>query len=395
MRHLNRVKLVLLLGFLVPLTLLALACGASAAPEELVFSVKFAGGELAPDTIQAKQGDSVTLQIESDRPGTFHIHGYDLQKETVVGQVEHFTFPANATGRFLINFHGAAPEKAGAMDHGPMESATPISVAVAAAVEENGGVHVRIDTEGWRWAPEEVNESDSEGAGHAHIYVDGEKLSRVYGPYYYLPSLEPGPRDIKVSLNTNAHSELTWEGSLLEATTAVTIPEPASASPQEMRREPEPMVSDSPMSLEIAAQEDALGGYNLQVNPRGFEFSQSAGQVHQAGKGYAQLSINGEEFNRLYVPWLQVPAQGEGTHTFTVKLLNNAGKPYHYNGQPVEASVQVHEAAKVEDSGSAMAAGHHDSGSSQGGQGHHGGGSGSGTAGVVELEVGYLEVLPR
>ena len=36
----------------------------------------------------------------------------------------------------------------------------------------------------------------------------------------------------------------------------------------------------------------------------------------------------------------------QGTHTFTVALINNEGKPYSYNGQPVETSIQVHEGSK-------------------------------------------------
>ena len=140
------------------------------------------------------------------------------------------------------------------------------------------------------------------------------------------------------------------------------------------------------------------------------QFSQSVGQGHEPGKGFAQLSINGEEINRLYVPWLQVPAQGEGMHTFTVALLNNRGMPYVLEGQPVEASVQVHEKPQGDDT-----AGGHDhaaaavpnspdaAAASGGGAGHHGNGagasahhhSGGGASSVEELEVGYLEVLPR
>ena len=67
------------------LTLLALlllaACGPSAGPQELTLTAKFEAGKLTPETLQAKQGDMVTLQIETDRPGSFHLHGYDLEEE--------------------------------------------------------------------------------------------------------------------------------------------------------------------------------------------------------------------------------------------------------------------------------------------------------------------------
>ena len=36
------------------------------------------------------------------------------------------------------------------------------------------------------FAPENVNQADVDGQGHAHIYVDGEKVSRVYGERFHL-----------------------------------------------------------------------------------------------------------------------------------------------------------------------------------------------------------------
>lgn len=437
----SNARRLVIFGLAVPSILLVMACGtsapsdpspqsespdgsASAASEESqesVVAVQFSGGELSPETIQVKHGDNVTLGLETDRPGSFHIHGYDLEQEARVGEVTKFQFVANATGRFGINFHGQAgvPDGAsdddsggedhhssseeretsdhGSMEHGPLESAVPVSLSVSATVAE-GGVHVVADTEGWHWAPEGVNGANRDGAGHAHIYADGVKLSRMYGPYHYIQSLPPGSHEIKVSLNSNDHSELTWEGRLLEASDTVTIPENDATAHHSGGLATEGVVSEAPMSVEIKVNEDALGGYNVQVIPAGFEFSTSVGDPHVPGQGFAALQINGEEFNRLYVPWLQAPAQGEGMHTFEVVLLNNEGKPYHFDGRRVVASEQVHELGEkqVEAAGSTRgkdggSAGHHGSGA-----GHdHGNAAASDSAGVVEeLEVGYLEVLP-
>ena len=458
MFNFNKGHLFLVLGLLVPAILLLVACGPSApagtepaggsaavsesvsngTPQESVVAVSFSGDHLTPETIRVKQGDDVALKLETDRPGSFHIHGYDLEKEAVVGEVTEFQFVTNATGRFRITFHGAASTEpamtgmdgmksetpmagmdrssgehdmssmsgggaaSGSMDHGPVESAAPVSVDISATVTE-GGVHVKIDTEGWRWAPGEVNSANRDGTGHAHIYADGVKLSRVYGPYHYLPSLESGSHELRVSLNDNGHNELTWQGRALEATTTVFVPEATAMSVHDSSALRDTVDSEAFMGLNIVAHEDAPGGYNLQVEPIGFRFAQAVGETGEPGDGYAVFSINGEVFNRLYVPWLQVPAQGAGTHTFKVALINNEGKPYSYNGQPVETSIQVHEGAKTEESES-TAADHHDSNSttrtatdhdtdtgSQGG-GHHGDGASGETAETVELEVGYLEV---
>ena len=423
------------LGLAIPAILLVMACGPSSssgpapaagpseasaptASEEMLesmVSVRFSDGQLSPETIQVKHGEEVTLGLETDRPGTFHIHGYDLEQEAKVGEVTDFQFLANATGRFRINFHGqaAAPmtveegksmgvsqDLAGAsgdhgtMDHGPMESAVPVELNVTATVVD-GGVRVEAEAEGWRWAPEQVNGANSDGAGHAHIYANGVKLSRMYGPNYFIQSLPPGSYEIKVALNSNDHSELTWEGNLLEASTTVTILETNATDHQGGGPEVESIVAESPMSVEIRVHEDALGGYNLEVIPSGFEFSTSVDEAQEPGKGFAALSINGEEFNRLYEPWLQVPAQGEGMHTFEVALFNDDGQPYHFDGKPVAASEQVRELGGEDGPATASSGGHHGGGAGQDGNeaDHHGADSDS-AATVEELEVGYLEVLP-
>ena len=428
MRCLIKAKLFLVLCFLVPALLLLAACGPSDAPEQIAVTANFASGQMAPSTITAKQGDTVTLKIESDNPGTFHLHGYDLEGESGSGSPAEIQFVADATGRFPLTFHGSTvqaetgmtmPSDGGGMrssesssamdhgsaDHGPIESTVPVEVDIATEWDGAGGLHISIETEGWRWAPEEVNGDNSPGAGHAHVYVDGEKVGRIYGSYHYLPSLEPGRHEVRVALNTNEHNELTWQGRPLEASTTVTAPDGGALDDHHMGQTLLPVSAEAPMSLKILAHQDPLGGYNLQVVPNGFEFAQGSGLSHAPGKGHARLSIDGEAVTTIFVPWFNLPSQGEGMHTFTVSLLNNEGTTYLYGGNPVEASAQVHEEAKAEsansdvadggDSSESASAGHHggDAGS-QAGADHHDQ-AGGGAEDSTELEVGYLEVLPR
>ena len=431
MRYLIKGRLLFLVGLLVPAILLLAACGPNVAPEQIAVAANFAEGQMAPNTITAKQGDTVTLKIESDNPGTFHLHGYDLQGEAGSNGPAEILFVADATGRFPLTFHGSPVstesvttmpsggegmpmnESSGAMDHGsmvhgPIESTVPVKVDIATELDGAGGLHISIENEGWRWAPEGVNGDNSPGAGHAHVYVDGEKVGRIYGSYHYLPSLEPGSHEIRVSLNSNNHSELTWQGNPLEASTTVNVPSGGVPDHHQMGLTTEPVSAETPMSLEVVPHKDPLGGYNLQVNANGFEFAQGVGLPHAPGKGHAQLAIDGETVTTVFLPWLKLPAQGEGMHTFTVSLLNNEGRPYQYNGVPVEASAQVHEEAKAEDAGSdgaggsassdTASAGHHGGDAdNQAVGGHHNqsGGASSNDGGATELEVGYLEVLPR
>ncbi len=47
----------------------------------------------------------VTLKIEADKRGEFHIHGYDIQQDVGAAEVTDFFFEADTTGRFKITFH--------------------------------------------------------------------------------------------------------------------------------------------------------------------------------------------------------------------------------------------------------------------------------------------------
>lgn len=70
------------------------------------------------------------------------------------------------------------------------------------------GWNAQLITENFSFAPEKAGSAFVENEGHAHIYVDGVKNSRVYSEWFYLGVLEPGEREVKVILSGNDHSEL-------------------------------------------------------------------------------------------------------------------------------------------------------------------------------------------
>ena len=356
------------------------ACGAAAPPPQLDWTLRIANGGMTPDTVAVRQGDTITARLESDRAGVVHFHGYDLEREVTAGETAELQFTANATGRFPITFHetaaagGEPSHDRSAKEPGPIESAVPVSMELAAEVDAAGGLHIRIATENWRWAPEEVNRESRPGVGHAHIYANGEKLSRIYGPEHYVADLPPGQYEIRVDLNDNAHNALTVNGAPLAATTAVTISAQAAAIPADL----EPIAAESPMSLELRAHPDALGGYNLQVIPAGFAFG--------SGQGYGLLSLDGTLATRLYTAWQQLPPLEPGKHTVRVALRNGDGRPYHWQGQPVAAAITVVEGAP--DGGMSMSM------PADGGHNHETAAAAAGGE-SGELELGFLVVTPR
>ncbi len=85
-------------------------------------------------------------------------------------------------------------------------------------VHEDGlkGWNLEIKLANFELAPEMVNRDNRLNQGHAHLYVNGEKITRIYGNWYYLATLPSGKNEIKVGLNTNDHKSLMYQGKLIE-----------------------------------------------------------------------------------------------------------------------------------------------------------------------------------
>jgi len=61
------------------------------------------------------------------------------------------------------------------------------------------------------------------GEGHAHLYVDGVKVARIYGEWYHLETLPDDAQMISVGLYANNHQPLAVDG--VEITDTVMIDE--------------------------------------------------------------------------------------------------------------------------------------------------------------------------
>ena len=55
--------------------------------------------------LQVKQDDKVTIVVTADKPITFHLHGYNIEKEARPGEPAILGFIANATGSFPFTAH--------------------------------------------------------------------------------------------------------------------------------------------------------------------------------------------------------------------------------------------------------------------------------------------------
>lgn len=85
------------------------------------------------------------------------------------------------------------------------------------------GWNLHIVTTNFRFAPERVNAPHRPGEGHAHVYVDGKKTARIYGPWFHLGALTSGEVTLGVTLNANDHSLLSVSGRPLRVEKTITV----------------------------------------------------------------------------------------------------------------------------------------------------------------------------
>lgn len=111
-------------------------------------------------------------------------------------------------------------------------SAAPARMRVRIAVTKDAkmGYNLRVITRGFTWAPQHASGKHIAGEGHAHLYIDGQKITRLYGEWYYLGNLAPGRHSVKVALNGNDHSDYKHGDKVVQAIATVIVPTMATGS---------------------------------------------------------------------------------------------------------------------------------------------------------------------
>lgn len=87
------------------------------------------------------------------------------------------------------------------------------------------GWNLHIMTQNFAFSPERASLEHVPGEGHAHVYINGVKLGRVYSHWVHLDNLPEGEVEVKVTLNANDHRPLSVGDRALEAVQVVTVPQ--------------------------------------------------------------------------------------------------------------------------------------------------------------------------
>lgn len=102
------------------------------------------------------------------------------------------------------------PESDGGHAHGDeaalLEAANPVpTVALSVTEDPKSGWNVAVELTDFEITPEAEGTDPVDGQGHLHLYVDGEKITRLYGTHWHVSSLTEGSHEIMVELSANNH----------------------------------------------------------------------------------------------------------------------------------------------------------------------------------------------
>ena len=81
----------------------------------------------------------------------------------------------------------------------------------------DGSYNLQLQTSNFTFTPQNIDMAPVMGEGHAHLYVDGVKLARLYGEWHHLPTLPPGAEVLTVSLFANNHQGFAVNGDIISA----------------------------------------------------------------------------------------------------------------------------------------------------------------------------------
>lgn len=126
-------------------------------------------------------------------------------------------------------------------------------VQLAARPDSEDGWNLQLTVKNFRFTPDSTGGAALPGAGHAHLELDGQKLARLYGPWFHLPAAQvpEGAHTLTVRLYADDHTAWAVTGKPIEGTAQLTAAAPGQAG--HSHTPPSAQPSPSPPSPEAQA----------------------------------------------------------------------------------------------------------------------------------------------
>ena len=93
--------------------------------------------------------------------------------------------------------------------------------------DPTGGFNVHVKTTNFSWRPEMASMKHVPGEGHAHVFLDGRKIMRIYNEWFHLNTFQfakrSGEQLLSVEFVGNDHAPYTIQGSPVGDTQIVDV----------------------------------------------------------------------------------------------------------------------------------------------------------------------------
>jgi hypothetical protein len=140
----------------------------------------------------------------------------------------------------MLIFSGSAPAMAnsdGTMSIHEIAQEDAPTAFLEIKKDPTGGFNVHVVTTKFKWRPEMASMKYVPGEGHAHVFLDGRKIMRIYNEWFHLNTFQfatrAGEQLLTVEFVGNDHAPYTIQGSPVGDQKIVDVPadeiQPASS----------------------------------------------------------------------------------------------------------------------------------------------------------------------
>ena len=130
----------------------------------------------------------------------------------------------------ILFFSGNTPTNAhsdGAMSIHEVSKEKAPTALLELKKDPTGGFNVHVKTTNFIWRPEMASMKHVPGEGHAHVFLDGRKIMRIYNEWFHLNTFQfatrSGEQLLSVEFVGNDHAPYTIQGSPVGDTQIVDV----------------------------------------------------------------------------------------------------------------------------------------------------------------------------
>lgn len=106
-------------------------------------------------------------------------------------------------------------------------------VVVEVSEDPKSGWNVVATLDGFSLTPANASADHVAGEGHLHLFVDGIRVTRLYGPWWHLSELTEGDHEISVEFATNDHRSYAVNGIAVSGSVTVSVAADRASEPAE------------------------------------------------------------------------------------------------------------------------------------------------------------------